>query len=58
MVFSNVFYPEYDFMGNLLQDLSNTSKTFDLMRILHLLLVGGKNYQKIIKMKYHRVSQI
>lgn len=31
IVFSNVLYPEYDFLGNLLQDLSDTSKPFDLI---------------------------
>ncbi|KLE00155.1 hypothetical protein [Aliarcobacter butzleri] len=31
VVFSNVLYPEYDFEGNLLQNLSDTSKPFDLI---------------------------
>lgn len=31
VVFSNVIYPEYDFEGNLLQNLSDTSKPFDLI---------------------------
>ena len=31
MAFSNILYPEYDFNGNLLQDLSDTTKTFDLI---------------------------
>lgn len=33
MVFSNILYPEYDFMGNTIQDLSNTNtdNTFDLI---------------------------
>ncbi|MCF6309066.1 MAG: hypothetical protein L3J19_01110 [Sulfurimonas sp.] len=31
MAFSNILYPDYDFNGNLLQDLSNTAKPFDLI---------------------------
>ena len=33
MAFSNILYPEYDFMGNTIQDLSNTNteNTFDLI---------------------------
>ncbi len=31
VVFSNVLYPEYDFKGNLLQNLSDTSKPLDLI---------------------------
>ena len=33
VVFSNVLYPEYDFKGNLLQNLSDTSKPLDLMSL-------------------------
>lgn len=31
MAFSNIIYPDFDFMGNLLQDLSNTEKNFNLL---------------------------
>lgn len=31
IVFSNILYPEYDFSGNLLQDLSDTTRPFDLI---------------------------
>lgn len=31
MAFSNILYPEYDFIGNTIQDLSNTSINYDLV---------------------------
>lgn len=31
VAFSNVLYPEYDFTGNLIQNLADTSKPFDLI---------------------------
>ncbi len=41
IVFSGLFYPEYDFLGNLLQDLGNHKLTLDLITFCSAKLSNG-----------------
>lgn len=41
MAFSGVLYPEYDFMGNTLQDLSNEEELLDMITFCSAPITGG-----------------
>jgi len=46
MAFSNILYPDYDFMGNIIQDLSNTNtkNTFDLITFCSVPIEKGWSF--------------